>query len=173
MTNKENEHQQAKAALSFIVPILEKYKFRWVITGGFACYVYGVDRMLTDIDIDIDTSKDSANFRVFLEEVQPHISQPLVNFVDSNYNNFNFELTIENQIIDICPMNELLIFNKNEGAYVNFYHHAFPTIDMVRFEGFELPLLTKQAIIDNKEMLATKDEWQQRDIDSLRKLLKK
>ncbi len=92
MQDKVQERQQAKSALAYIIPILEKYKFRWVITGGFACYVYGIDRLLTDIDIDIDTDKDIQEFKSFLEEVETYISQPLENFVDENYDNFNFEL---------------------------------------------------------------------------------
>jgi hypothetical protein len=172
MNYKTNDLSQAKSALSFIVPLLEKYNFRWVITGGFACYAYGVDRMLTDIDIDIDTSKDSNEFQEFYKELKAYITQPLENFVDENYNNYNFELTYDGQIIDICPMHELKIFNQNSNSYEDFYKDGFPKIEVTQFEGFDLPLLSKQAVIENKEMLTIKDEWQQRDIEELRKLLK-
>lgn len=168
--DKISERQQAKAALSFIIPLLEKYNFRWVITGGFACYVYGVDRLLTDIDIDIETSKDSLEFRSFYDDVKEYITQPLENFIDENYNNYNFEITYQNQIIDICPMDDLLIFNNETGTYDKFYKNGYPEIELTKFEGFTLPLLSKQAVIENKEMLAKKDGWQQRDIDALRKL---
>lgn len=169
--DKKIERLKAKSAISYIIPLLEKYKFKWVITGGFACYVYGVDRLLTDIDIDIETSKDSPEFQNFYDEVKEFITQPLENFIDENYNNFNFELTYQNQIIDICPMDELLIFNKVTGSYDKFYKNGFPEIEYVDFEGFALPLLSKQSVIENKEMLSKKDKWQQRDIDELRKLL--
>lgn len=168
--DRNSERLQAKAALSFIIPLLEKYKFKWVITGGFACYVYGVDRLLTDIDIDIEVSKDSSEFQAFYEDVSAYITQPLENFIDENYNNFNFELTYQNQIIDICPMDDLLIFNKETSSYSKFYNNGFPDIEHIDFEGFKLPLLSKQAVIENKEMLTKKDKWQQRDIDELRKL---
>lgn len=171
MNDKNVEHKRAKAALSYIIPILVKYNFKWVITGGFACYVYGVDRMLTDIDIDIETSKDSIEFKQFIDELKPYITQPLENFVNDNYNNFNFEITYQDQIIDICPMNELLIFNRNSNKYVSFYDGKFPEVEMMDFEGFKLPLLSKVAIIDNKVMLTDKDEWQMRDIKELRNLL--
>ncbi len=88
--DKKPERLKAKTALSFIIPLLEKYKFKWVITGGFACYVYGVDRLLTDIDIDIEASKDSQEFQKFYEDVKTFITQPLENFIDENYNNYNF-----------------------------------------------------------------------------------
>ena len=169
--DKKTEHLQAKIALSFVIPLLKKYDFNWVITGGFACYVYGVDRLLTDIDIDIETSKDSQAFCAFYDDLKEFITQPLENFIDENYNNFNFEITYQNQILDICPMEELLIFNKATGTYDKFYKNGFPDIEHVDFERFTLPLLSKQSVIENKEMLTKKDEWQQRDIDGLRELL--
>jgi hypothetical protein len=67
-------------------------------------------------------------------------------------------------------MDELLIFNKATGTYDKFYKNGFPEIELIDFEGLTLPLLSKQAVIENKEMLTKKDEWQQRDIDELRKL---
>jgi len=173
MSDKTTERKRARAALEFIVPILGRYKFEWVITGGFACYAYGVDRLLTDIDIDIQTGKDSAEFQDFLRELGPYITQPLENFVDDNYDNYNFELTYEGQIIDICPMADLKIFNPDIKAYEPFYKNGFPPIELTDFEGFTLPLLSKRAVIENKEMLTTKDEWQIRDINELRKLLQK
>ncbi len=171
MISKNDERARAKAALGFIIPILETYGFRWVITGGFACYAYGVDRLLTDIDIDIETDKDSAEFKTFLEQAQPYVSQPLEHFVDDNYDNFNLELTYQGQIIDICPMANLMIFDAGTKRYEPFYANGFPPIEQTEFEGFTLPLLSKPAIIDNKEMLQAKDEWQLRDIRELRKLL--
>ncbi len=68
-------------------------------------------------------------------------------------------------------MDELLIFSKETGAYDKFYKNGFPEIELVEFEGFTLPLLSKQAVIENKEILTKKDKWQQRDIEGLRKLL--
>lgn len=165
------EHKRAADALAFITPIITKYGFKWVITGGFACYVYGVDRLLTDIDIDIETSRESDAFKHLLEELNPYITQPLENFIDKNYNNFNFEATYNGQIIDICPMSELKIFDKTTNMFTDFYNDGFPPIETVNFEGFDLPLLSKEEVIKNKEMLTKKDEWQQRDIDGLRKIL--
>jgi hypothetical protein len=171
METKAIEKKRAQAALAYIVTILEKYGFRWVITGGFACYVYGIDRLLTDIDIDIEVSKDTASFKAFYGEVAPYITQPLEHFVDTNYDNYNFELTYQGQVIDMCPMDDLKLFNKSSQRYESFYGGQFPEVEIVEFEGFELPLLSKQLVIKNKESLTEKDEWQQRDIDQLRKLL--
>ena len=161
---------KAKEALSFIIPILEKYRFKWVITGGFATLAYGVDRPLTDIDIDIDTNKDDPKFQKFVEEVSPHITQPLEHLVNDSYDNYNMELTVAGVIIDICPMADLKVFDKGKKEYVPFYA-GFPEHEIVEFEGLQLPLLSKRLIIENKELIM-RDEWDKRDIEGLKALLK-
>ena len=166
---KQAEREKAKAALNFIVPILEKYGFRWVITGGFATLAYGVDRPLTDIDIDIDASKDDPKFQEFVAEVAPHTTQSLEHFVNDFYDNYNMEVTIGGVINDICPMPDLKIRNKETGEYEPFYD-GYPEHEIVEFEGLQLPLLSKGLIIENKEMIM-RDEYDARDIAGLKALL--
>lgn len=158
------------AALHFIIPLLTKRNFRWCITGGFACYVYGVKRGLTDIDIDIETSKDSPDFQSLVAELAPQTTQPLEHFVDQNYDNFNFEITVSKPVIDICPMSEMNVFDAMAGKYVCFYETDFPLLEIVDFCGLKLPLLPKESLIKNKEMLVLKRESDMLDIKSLRAL---
>lgn len=159
----------AEKALRFIIPILKKYSFRWVITGGFAAYVYGVPRDITDIDIDIDTSEKLENFRKFYEELAPYRSQELEHFIDQNYDNYNFEITVDGQIIDICPMAEMNVIDKTSGVYKNFYANGFPDHQVVSWHGLDLPLLSKELIIKNKEMLVWQRDSDFRDINGLKK----
>ncbi len=168
MDTKHEDTERAKEALSFIIPILEKYKFRWVITGGFATLVYGVDRPLTDIDIDIDTNKDDVKFQEFVAEVAVYITQPLEHFVNDAYDNYNMEITVAGVIIDICPMANLKVFDKEKRGYTQFYS-GFPEHEVVEFEGMKLPLISKRLIIENKEMIM-RDEWDRRDVEGLKAL---
>lgn len=171
------ETKHAVDALNFIIPILQKYQFQWVITGGFASLVYGVDRQLTDIDIDINTSRNMPAFKNFLKdkEVAPYITRELNHFVDQNYDNYNLEITYQGQVIDICPMAELKIFNQSSKKYepFDFYKNGFPKVEFVNFHGLGLPLLAKELIIKNKEMLVWQRESDHRDIAGLHKLQKK
>ena len=167
-----DSESKAKTALEFIMPVLEKYNFRWVITGGFASYAYGVPREITDIDIDIDTSEKSEDFKKFYEELKLARSQELKHFIDQNYDNYNFELTIDGQVVDICPMAEMNVIDKASGAYKNFYASGFPDHETVEWHGLQLPLLSKELIIKNKEMLAWQRESDFNDIEGLKKLLK-
>jgi len=100
---KEEKKLKAVNALNQVIPLLKARNFNWVITGGFACYVYGVDRDITDIDLDIDTSKDDPLFQSFIKALEPYITQPLENYVDQNYNNYNFEATFDDLVVDVCP----------------------------------------------------------------------
>lgn len=163
------EQKKAYEALSFIIPLLQKHNLQWVITGGFACYVYGVPRQLTDIDIDVNASKDTPAFKQFYEELKQYLTQPLKHFVDQNYDNYNFEVTIQGQVVDICPMAEMKVINKQSGQYENFYE-GFPQVEFKNFNGLELPLLAKDLIIKNKEMLVFQRESDRADVAGLRAL---
>ncbi len=169
MPKQEQMQREALVALQYTVPLLRHFK--WVITGGFACYVYGLQRPITDIDIDIDTTKDDPNFQSLLVSLEPYKSQPLEHFIDENYDNYSFEATFGEQIIDICPMAELKIFDKNSRTYELFYSEGFPAIEVVSFCGVELPLLAKELIIKNKEMLAWQRDSDRSDIEGLKRLM--
>jgi len=83
MSKIEEKRLKALKALRQVIPLLETHDFKWVITGGFACYVYGVDREITDIDIDIDTTKDDHHFQLLVKALLPYITQPLQNYLGS------------------------------------------------------------------------------------------
>lgn len=165
-----SEEQSAYDALKKIIPEINALGCKWVITGGFACYVYGVKRELTDIDIDIDISKDDSKFIALLEKFNSSITQPLMHFVSKAYDNYNVEITISNQIVDICTMEDLKIYDKDRGEYRPFYDQGFPAVEMVDFHGFTLPLMSKDLIIKNKKMIM-RDEWDERDVEGLRMLM--
>jgi len=162
--------QSSLNALKFIIPFLEKKKFSWLITGGFAAYIYGVKRDLTDIDIDIETEASTPLFQEFLKEIKLYIIQDLEHYIDKNYDNYNVELIYEGQLIDICPSKNLKIFDKSKNGYRHFYEEGFPNPTMKEFKGLLLPLLPKDIIIKNKEMLVSQRETDIKDIESLKKL---
>lgn len=166
-----SERVHAREALSYIIPILKKYDFKWVITGGFAAYAYGVNRPITDIDIDVDGSKEDARFKALVEEVRPMMTQELIHFVDQNYDNYNFEITVSGIVIDICPMKEMNVYDRDAGKYFGFYTEGFPECETVEFEGMKIPLLSKTLIIKNKEIVPFQRESDHADVAALRAML--
>jgi|HubBroStandDraft_6_1064221.scaffolds.fasta_scaffold929198_1 hypothetical protein len=164
------DQESAYNALAFVIPLLDERSLRWAITGGFACYVYGVPRKITDIDIDVEACRDSPAFDSLAAALAPFTTQPLEHFVDQNYDNYNLEATYGGQVIDICPMIDLKLFDKSSGTYLPFYSDGFPKIQTVDFFGLSLPLLSKELIIRNKEMLVWQRPSDLDDIAGLRAL---
>lgn len=168
------ETAKAKAALDYILPLLAKHNIRWVMTGGFACYAYGVERPLTDIDIDMDVGKDEPQFKAFYAEIEPYITSPLEHIQTAYYDNYNFEATVGGVILDFCPMADLMVFDQNLGKHVHLYQDGFPDHEVVTFEGHALTLLSKPLVIANKEMTAfgEREPYDKRDMAGLRELMK-
>jgi hypothetical protein len=163
--------QKAVRALTYIIPILKKHGLKWVVTTGFACHLYGIDRPINDIDIDVDASKDSTNFKAFVKELEPYITEPLNHFVDQNYDNYNFEITIDGQIIDICPMAEMRVYDEKISGYRDFYTKDFPAFETVKWNGLDLPVISKELLLENKEILVWKRESDLKDIAEIKKLM--
>lgn len=169
MNNNQTREQQALHALEFIIPLLKD--FTWIISGGFAAYLHGVERSITDIDIDVLGSVHDANFQQLLQAVADYITSPLEHWVDQNYDNYNVELTVDGIIVDLCASKELKIINKQSGQYELLYKHMPFQAETVQFHGLELPIFTKQMIIANKEMLVWQRASDHKDIEGLKALL--
>ena len=67
-------------------------------------------------------------------------------------------------------MEEMKIFDKSSGTYEKFYKDGFPEIEHIEYGGLKLPLLSKELIIKNKEMLVWQRETDLKDIQELKKL---
>jgi hypothetical protein len=160
---------QVIRALGFIVPLLEKTGKPWIITGGFACTVYGVERALSDIDIDIDCAHGDAEFVDFMNALAPSITSPLENYISEHYDNYNMEATYDDVILDFCPGADLKLFDPAIGKHELAYKNGFPTPVMVPFHGFNLPLLPIDAIIAQKMQLQRPVDLM--DIAALQKLI--
>lgn len=170
-TNKE----KAVAALRYIVPLLKKYNFRWCISGGFACFVYGVKRPIPDIDIDIEADKNDGKFRRFLDDIERFTTLPFQRWItnDKNYDNWVMEVTIQGQVLSICTTKNLKLLNRESGKYELFYKTGIPDPTIVAFEGLKLPLSPKEWVIKMKEALAKKKAIDNSDIRNMQRLVKR
>src|SRR3989344_2348186 len=146
--------KKAITALKYVIPFIEKYGFKWCISGGFACYLYGVNRTIGDIDIDIETDKEDENFKKFVEDVKEFTTYPFQLWVDENYDNWVMEITIENQKLRICSTKNLKLFNKKSDKYDLFYKRGIPKPTIISFNGLKLPISPKEWVLKMKETLA-------------------
>ncbi len=173
MSDVKSREDEAFEALQFMLAKLAKYKIDYVITTGFACYLHGVPREISDIDIDIDISKDDPRFKALYEEFGDLITCELQNFVDANYDNCNFEATYANVILDICTIPDLKVFDPSVKAYTPFYKGEFPKHDVIEWRGLSLKVLDKQLVLENKEILTFQREKDHVDIRELKKIIQK
>ena len=100
--------KDTKAALQWIVDILECHKITYRISGGFAAQIYGVRRELADIDIEIA----DADILKIVADVKPHIVFGPAPYKDNNWDLRVMTLNFKGQEIDIAGANAK-IFNKN------------------------------------------------------------
>ena len=163
-------NKQALAALKYLVPILAKYPFRWCISGGFACHVYGVSRPIEEIHIDLEVDKDDPRFADFLREVRPFTTLPFQIWVDQNYDHYVMEVTVDHCILSICPTKNLHMFDRGTGKTKLFYKNGIPQPERVVFEGLTLPLLPKQWVIKMKQALVKKRARDRSDIVAMERL---
>lgn len=99
--------KNTQAAFLWIVDILEQKGIKYKITGGFAARVYGVDRELADIDIEVE---DSDLIKI-VDDVKPYITFGPTRYKDDNWDLELMTLNYEGQEIDIAGAGAK-IFNK-------------------------------------------------------------
>ena len=169
--NLIHKKQKVAIALRYIVPILKKYNFRWCISGSLACNLYGVKRPITIIDIQ--TTKDDPKFKQFLDDVKEYTKLPFQLWVDKNYDNWVTDIVIGGQYLSICTTNELKMFNKHTGKSELFYKGGIiPNPVFVDFEEFTIPLAPIESILKMREALVNKKGVIEKDITSLKKIIK-
>lgn len=167
----EIKKQKAVAALKYIMPLLKKYNFKWCISGGLACFLYGVKRPITAIDIDVETTKDDPQFKKFIEDVKAYTKLPFQLWVDKNYDNWVMDVVINGQLLSICTTQELKLFNKDSGKYELFYKNGIPQPIIINFEGLKIPLAPKESVLRMRQAIAYKKGVHEKDIKALQKIV--
>lgn len=167
----EVKRQKAITALEYITSLLERYNFRWCISGSLACNLYGVKRPITAIDIDVETTKDDPKFKQLLNDVHEHTRLPFQLWIDKNYDNWVTNVVINGQLLSICTTQELKLFNKETGIYDLFYKNGIPDPVFVEFGNLRIPLSPRKSVLRMKEALAHKKGVDLKDIKSIRRII--
>lgn len=98
--------RNTKKAFIWITNILENKGIKYKISGGFSARLYGVNRELADIDIEIK-NKDMISI---LQDVKPYLIFEPGRYVDEHWDLYLLTLNYEGQEIDIAEV-EAKIFN--------------------------------------------------------------
>ena len=106
--------QKTLEALKWIVDILDRHNIDYHISGGFAGKVFGSERGLNDIDIDISEK--------YFDRILPEISEYII-FGPARYKDDKWDLELitlnyKGQEIDISGADTLLISTKDRTQWI-------------------------------------------------------
>ncbi len=149
-------------AFDWITNVLEKHNIKYKISGGFAARIYGVNRELADIDIEVADS----DIKKILSEVTPYITFGPDRYKDKDWDLELMTLVYEGQEIDIAGINAK-IFNKKTNEWENS-SGDLDIVDMNEVFGKVVPVETLDALIKYKTKLGREVDIE--DVSQLKKL---
>jgi hypothetical protein len=156
--------KNTEKAFLWITEILEKMKIPYKISGGFAARIYGVNRELADIDIEVNDN----DIALISNEVKPYIVYGPDGYKDENWDLNLMTLQYEGQEIDIAGI-EAKIFNKEKEIWEKT-GSDLDDYELIEIYGKKVPIEKLDALIAHKTKLSREVDIE--DIKQL-KLLKK
>lgn len=141
--------KDTKKALFWIVAILRKYRIPFQISGGLAARLYGSERKLADIDIDVP--------RKTLLKVLPDVRRYII-FGPARYKDQNWDLNMITlrycgQEIDLCGIEGAKIFYKRLKKWVPYRTDLSKAIRR-RLYNLSVPVISRKELIRYKTKLA-------------------
>ncbi len=135
-------------ALNWIVEILNRRNIKYQISGGFAAKVYGSERALNDIDIDVPEE----NLPEILEEVKPYVIFDLQHINDGKWDMDLMTLNYHGQEIDIGGAYKIKVSNKDRTAWIPI-PVDFSRVKKIDIEGIEVNIINPEDLIGYKKYL--------------------
>ena len=140
--------RNTKAALAWIVGILNELKIPFEIDGGLAAEMYGSDRELVDIDINIPEDQ----FGRLGPLVKEYITFGPKQYKDENWDLYMMTLKYAGQNIDIGTLGNMKYFDKKEGVWKD----VSPDLSDCRimdYMGMKLPFVNEIKLMIYKQGL--------------------
>ena len=134
-------------AFKWIVGILQEHEIPFQITGGLAARVYGSNRPLADIDIDIPEDR----IEEIAADVKSHVIFGPGRFVDDNWDLTLMTLNYENQEIDISS-DRVKIRNARTGKWEE-NKTDFAQSENHEIYGISVQVIKKDKLIEYKRVL--------------------
>lgn len=140
-------------ALHWITSLLKKNNIPFQITGGLAAHIYGCTRPVADIDIDVAVDLRSEKMKKLLPEIEPYLIFGPERYRSDTWDLALITLNYQGQEIDLCEALTAKIFNKNFNCWEN-YGVSFETAQIHKIFGLEVPVISREHLIDYKTKLA-------------------
>lgn len=157
--------KKTKEAFRWIVKILRKKKIPFHISGGFAAKIYGSQRPLNDIDIDIPDKK--------IKEILPEVQKYIID--EGSYKTKVFDsphdltLKYKGQVIDITGANTERIYNIKKKKWTHEFRD-FGKCEEKKVFGLTVPVLPREDLLKYKLELLEGGEFREhqvRDVEAL------
>jgi hypothetical protein len=140
--------KDTEKAFHWIIGLLESKKIVYRIIGGFAARVYGSDRELADIDIEI-ADKDIPRL---VEGVKPYIVFGPARYLDENWDLNLMTLQYLGQEIDLAGA-DAKIFNQKTKLWETLASST-GDIELKEVYNKKVPLESRRSLIFYKTKLA-------------------
>jgi len=135
-------------ALKRVVQVFKENKIQFQISGGLAAIIYGAERPLYDIDIEV-YKKDILKIR---ELFQKNISKDFYHLQDENFDLWLLTLDVNGVPVDISQADECYLGDgKNNKVSADA---DLSKAQMMNFDGVEIPVADKKELIEYKKILA-------------------
>ncbi len=140
---------KTKEALVWIVEILKRKHIPFQITAGMAAKIYGSNRELYDIDIDVPEDRIDE----IAEEAKDYITEGPYQHKSENFDLILLTLDYHGQPIDIGGAYDVKIKNKDTGKW-EIYPTDFSKSQIHEIFGIQIPVVTKEELISYKSKVA-------------------
>ncbi len=151
--------KNTEKAFIWITDILEKKRIKYKISGGFAVRIYGSNRELADIDIEVADE----DILLVKKEVEEYIIYGPKRYLDEDWNLNLMTLNYADQEIDIAGI-DAKIFNKKTKQWENLSSNL-DTIEIKEIFGKMVPIESLKSLINYKTRLG-----REVDVDDIKQL---
>jgi len=135
-------------ALKWLIDLLNRLEITYQIAGGLAAKVYGSDRTLVDIDVDLPNDA--------ITKILPDLKDYLVygpnRYQDSVWDIFLATIDYHGQMIDFTGADDPLMFDQQKQTWIKCEINLSKAITC-EIEGIELVVIAKDELIHYKSSL--------------------
>jgi len=151
---------------------LNNSSLKFVICGGVACLLQGIDKSTLDIDISVDFEKENLKKLIRIAKkfnLVPRNPEPLENLLDDKkrkewINKKNAMVYTLSSLDSPLQMDIFLQFNKT-------YEELLKNADLIKIDEYEFFVSSKEDLLESKKKIKPKREKDNTDIIELKRLI--
>ena len=140
--------KNTEGAFKWIVGLLQENKIPFQLSGGFAARLYGANRPLYDIDIEVQ----DRYFDKILPLVKDYIIYGPQRYLDQTFDVLLMTLKYEGQEIDISGCESDRLYNKNTKQWESCGTKINEVVEKELY-GLKVPVIKWQDLVEYKKKI--------------------